>query len=286
MGKEKLLSSLIKGFVIGGTMTVPGVSGGTMAILLGIYDDLIGSVNRVWKDGGRNFVFLLVVAFGGGVGLLTCSGFLLNLLEKYPLYCGYFFVGAVGGGIPLLISSAGIRKIRSVNLLWPLLGLGLVLGIGRLPTGVFQMEVGGGLGFWFVQFLCGLLLAIALILPGISVSHMLLILGLYECIMEAVREFRFLSLLPLMLGVGVGILFFSKYLEKAMKKAPQVTYLVILGFVVASLFQICPKIPKMGELWSSVLCLGLGFLITFYLAKKEMRGEKEEEGVPCMKQKE
>ena len=276
MKKEKYISSLIKGFVIGGTMTVPGVSGGTMAILLGIYDDLIGAVNRVWKDGGRNFVFLLIVALGGGVGFLSCSGFLLQLLEKYPLYCGYFFVGAVGGGIPMLFASAGIYKMNFLNLLWSILGMGLVLGIGRLPTGLFQIEVGGGLEFWLMQILCGLLLAIALILPGISVSHMLLILGLYEYIMESVQKFQFLSLLPLMIGVGAGILLFSRYLEMAMKRAPQITYLVILGFVVASLFQICPRIPGDGELWSSVLCLGVGFFITFYLAKREIGCEKKE----------
>lgn len=269
MGKKENAGLFLKGFIIGGTMTVPGVSGGTMAILLGIYDKLLRAINQLWKDGGKGFLFLFIALLGGGLGLLTCSGFTLELLTRYPIWCGFFFMGAIAGGMPLLIKSANIKRIKMGTFFYPLLGVGIVWGISKVPSDMLHINSGSGIIFIMLQILCGLVLAIALILPGISVSHMLLVLGLYEYVMESVSSFRFLSLIPLALGVLLGVLVFSKYLELAMEKEPQMTYLLILGFVAASIYELYPGKPGNGEWFFSFLFLMLGFLFTYCLSWKE-----------------
>ena len=110
--------TFLKGLWVGGTMTVPGVSGGSMAILLGVYDQLIHAVNSFWKE-KTNLLFLLVFAGGGGLGMLLFSRGLLSLLERYPLPLGYFFLGAVAGGIPLIFRSARVREFSLDTVLYP-----------------------------------------------------------------------------------------------------------------------------------------------------------------------
>ena len=109
---------LLKGAWVGGTMTVPGVSGGTMAMVLGIYDRLISSVSRVFKEPKQSIPFLLWFALGGAGGILLFSrGISLLLSSRWEVPARFFFLGAVGGGIPLIFKEAGIKEELSSQ--WP-----------------------------------------------------------------------------------------------------------------------------------------------------------------------
>ena len=101
---------VLKGMWIGGTMTVPGVSGGSMAILLGIYDKLIFAISKFTKNIKANILFLVEFVLGAGVGLVLFSRFIMMLLERFEMPTSYFFLGAVAGGIPLIIKEAKITK--------------------------------------------------------------------------------------------------------------------------------------------------------------------------------
>ena len=118
---------LLKGLVIGGTMLVPGVSGGSMAMIIGIYDRLISSVSSFMKHKRESLVFLLLFRAGAVAGLLLVARPLLGLIELYPLPAMYFFIGAVAGGIPLIFRQSGVRSFSIKIPHYIALGAGAVI---------------------------------------------------------------------------------------------------------------------------------------------------------------
>lgn len=266
-GGRAALSTFVKGAMVGATMTVPGVSGGTMAMMLGIYDGLIAAVSRLFSRFWTNVIFLGLFLAGGIMGMMCFAGTVLFLLERYPMPVRFFFLGAVAGGIPLMIRKAGIGKASLRAVLWVLLGGLLVFSLSRLPEGIFTAQTSGIRGAG-LQLAGGILIAVALILPGISVSHMLLLLGLYEPVMGAVSGLNFLPLLPLAAGICLGTLLGARVLETAMEQHPQATYLLILGFVLASLPELAPGIPGGWELPLCILLALTGFFLLYGLTMK------------------
>ncbi len=297
----------LKGLWIGGTMTVPGVSGGTMAILLGIYDRLIGAVSGLIpkkSDGGRpedadeipqsaeavpkgrrgrttrwsmyrktalyNLLFLTVFLLGAGLGMLLFAKIISGLLEE-PVSGGYvrfFFLGAVAGGIPLILSSAKIKKFSVWLLVLPVIGAGLVYGLTFLPEEMFSLEAAGGAGAFLLKLAGGIILAIALVLPGVSASQMLYTLGIYEELLTCISEFRIVPLIPLGIGTVLGILLITKTLDTLMTKYPKQTFLIIFGFILGSLPELFPRNEEGNYLLCGV-CVAVGFLLAYAIGKRE-----------------
>lgn len=262
-------STFLKGLIIGGTMTIPGVSGGTMAMLLGIYDKLIGAVANLFKNFWKNILFLFLFLLGAGIGMVIFSHYVLELMERYPMPVKYFFIGAVAGGIPLLERKVNLSKFTWKMIAYPVLGILIVTWIEQLPSEMFSIGELSGIQEFIMQFIGGSILAIALILPGISVSHMLLILGIYEDMMQAISHLDLVSLLPLGIGVLTCTLLTSKLIDTALTKYPQVSYLIILGFVIASLSKIYPGMPRGLDIISCLLSLFLGFSLMYFIQWRE-----------------
>ena len=126
-------------------MLVPGVSGGSMAMILGIYDRLISSVSSFMKNKKENLIFLALFCLGGGLGMILFARPLLGLIERFPMPMMYFFLGAVAGGVPMIFKEARIQRVSWESLAWIALGLLAVFAVGRLPVGAFQSEMGTGL---------------------------------------------------------------------------------------------------------------------------------------------
>ena len=230
--KENKWMVAIKGLVVGATMIVPGASGGTMAIILGVYDYLIAAVSSFRENIKENVLFLSTFALGAGAGLFLFSAPLSRLLENYevPVIC--FFVVLVLCGVPAIGKKSGVEKVTPAVAAYMALGAALVSGISKIPENIFQTESFLGLSA------AGFFASAALILPGISFSHFLLILGIYEQLLSAVKTFRPEFLIPLGLGVFTGVVLLSRLLEKLMEKYPKQTYMMILGFVLGSLAEL------------------------------------------------
>ena len=290
--KGKWWHVLARAMTVGGTMTVPGASGGTMAMILGIYEELIESMGslpgllaeciRCGNDGCARrrlwdcLRFLALFSLGALAGMALLAKGVLSLLERYPMAVSYFFLGAVAGGIPLICRQAQVKKITWQALFWPLAGLLMVYGLAALPEGLFTAGLPGAASSPGVpsfrallfQFLGGCILAVALILPGISVSQMLLMLGLYEPVMEAVSSLRFASLLPLGLGAVLCTLLVTRLLGSAMQRRPQPTYLLILGFVLGSLGELYPGLPEGWNLLFAPLAAVAGYQLLSRLSRR------------------
>lgn len=272
MKRDRTIAAF-KGMIVGGTMLVPGVSGGSMAMILGIYKRLTDAVSRFSQNKKENFFFLLVFCLGGGIGMLLFAKPLSGLIERYPMPMLYFFTGAVAGGVPLICRQA---KIKSFS--WKIPGYILIGVVSVLLFSViFQSDVFAGTQMQSARenqsflFLlpAGFVAAIALVLPGISVSYLFLMMGLYEELMHALTELSFSFLLPLGAGLLLGILFITKLLTRILEKYPQPSYLVILGFVIASMAQVFPGIPEGMQIPVCLLMLFLGYFAIRMLSGKE-----------------
>ena len=266
--KQDMVPAFLKGIWVGGTMTVPGVSGGSMAMLLGIYDRLIRAVNSFWKDKGE-LLFLVLFALGGGLGMVLFSGSLLHLLEIYPMPLKYFLLGAVAGGIPLIYREAKIEKFSADVFLYSAVGILIVVLLSLLPAGVFSPKAGGGIINVFIQLAGGILTAAALVLPGISVSQMLLMLGMYESVMENISSLQLVPLIPLGIGAVAGVFLTARLMEHFMEKYPKGTYLIIFGFLLGSVSELFPGIPQGRELVVCIIMALAGFFALYAMQKKQ-----------------
>ncbi|MBQ7096206.1 MAG: DUF368 domain-containing protein [Clostridia bacterium] len=265
-----LLRVFMKGLIIGGTLTVPGVSGGSMALVLGIYSQLIHSFNCIFKKGveKREYIkFILIFSLGGGIGIFSISRVILKAMTLYPLLMTFLFAGAVVGGFPVILREFRGEIFRGSDVVYPLLGVAAVLWIASLPSNLISMGANDPLQ-WLIQCLCGVLAAAALVLPGISVSQVLYILGLYTILLKHLAELKLLSLIPFGIGMVFGILFISRLLEDLMARYHKESYLLTFGFVVGSVIQLFKEAP-MGEVnFSCIFLFFCGFLPIFLISKK------------------
>lgn len=241
--KDKLVL-LLKGFIIGGTMLVPGVSGGSMAMILGIYGDLISAVSNFFKSIRKNFFFLLVFSIGALGGMLLVSKSILTLLEMYRMPVLYFFIGAVIGGIPVITKSCGLKRLTLSSATYILTGVIMVLSLTLIPKGLFNPSSIDSFQGSLMLLAAGFFSAIALILPGISVSFVLLVLGIYEEIINAINQMNIPYLVIVMMGLVLGVILTTRLLEHAMNHYKTATYLIILGFVLGSVLPIFPGAPS------------------------------------------
>lgn len=261
--KKNRFEIIYKGMLIGSTMLIPGVSGGSMAIILGIYDRLVGAVSSFAQNVKENLMFLLTFAVSAGIGMFLLAKPILVLWEMYPKAMGFFFMGAVAGGIPAIYKEAGIDNIKWRYVAYVLIGFGIAAVMALPGINVMTTATGGQHSALYL-FVAGIIAAAALVLPGISVSFLLLFMGLYNELMQAVSEMNLSFLIPMGIGILLGVILVTRALETAMKKYPKITYLTILGFVIGSLIEVFPGMP-IGYEWiwcASVAASGFYCIVT------------------------
>lgn len=264
---KSILTNAAKGTVIGASMLIPGVSGGTTAIILGIYDKLISAVSSFFKNPKKNLIFLGSVAVGGIIGLLLFAKAILFLINAWEMPMLYLFIGAVLGSVPLLFQQAGLKKLTPGAIIFPLIGIGFVALMALLPKDLFNVDSASPM-LYIMLFIGGIFISIALILPGISTSYMLLILGIYQPTLNAIENMNIPFIACLGVGILVGIIVCTKGLETALNKFPQPTYLIIIGFVLGSLKDVFPGLPTGMNIPMCILTLVIGCVVIYYITKR------------------
>ena len=248
----------IYGVIISISQIVPGISGGSIAMILGIYDKLIHAVNNIVKDFKNQYKILFRVGLGAIVGIILFSNIFKTLLEKYPIPLGYMFIGIILGGAPLMFKKATSKRSFSQRSLVYLDYNGYSDAIVSLTPFIFM---------WL--FVGGVVIAIALILPGISGSFMLLILGLYNTVITAITDFNIPILIPIALGGIVGTVLSARLIEMLLNKYPEQTYMIIFGFILGSVFGVFPGFDGINSLIGIVLGI-VGFIVTSYISKEDI----------------
>ena len=236
----------LKGFGMGAANVIPGVSGGTIALLTGIFGRIIGSLNALmeittWKlllkgdfrafwqrIDGR---FLAALAAGVLLSVFSLARLMEYVLLHHPVQTWGFFFGMIAASAVVMLTE--IKGWRMSDAGWAVLGLVLGLAVCTLSPTRTPDEL------WFV-FLCGVLAVCTMILPGVSGSFILLILGKYDYIMNAIGSFNWPVLIVFAAGCAVGILAFSKFLHWLLARCERQTLLVLVGFVIGSLVKVWP----------------------------------------------
>jgi len=235
----------LKGMAMGIAELVPGVSGGTIAFVAGIYEELISSINNIspntlglWrKEGFKSFwqqlngSFLIVLFIGMIISIFSFSKIISWLLEHEPIPLWSFFFGLVAASI--LVVAKAIKKWNFITVLLLLLGAAIAFGVTSLPPSQNTDSL-------IFLFFSGALAVCAMILPGISGSFILVLLGSYKTVLDAVDEKDFEILLIVTAGVIFGLLGFARLLKWMFDHYKNITLAVLTGFILGSLNKIWP----------------------------------------------
>ncbi|MDD3243772.1 MAG: DUF368 domain-containing protein [Eubacteriales bacterium] len=261
------------GLVVGVANIIPGVSGGTMAVAMGIYDRTIEAISHFTKDVKGNILFLLPLLVGVGAGILAFAKLVEYLLGNHPIPTNFFFIGLVLGSIPFIFkrSVKGKKvKISAVISFVVCLAIMLVMTFVNPPEQSGQavmttLTVGNAL--WL--FAAGALAAAAMIIPGISGSFLMLVLGTYATVINAISTLNILILIPVGLGIVVGLLGGAKLISLVMKRYPEASYAGILGLMLGSIAAIYPGFAGGATILFAILALLAGFALTWFFAPKD-----------------
>ncbi len=290
----------LKGMAMGAADVVPGVSGGTIAFISGIYEELITSINNInldalrvlKKDGlkaawnhvnGTFFVFLLS---GIGISILSLSKLVLYLLSEHPILIWSFFFGLVVASSWLV--SRSVSKWNTGTIVSLLIGIVIAFFISSAQT------VAAGASGWYI-FLSGAIAICAMILPGISGSFILVLMGSYHVVLNALHD-KDLALIGLFAsGCLVGILSFARLLKFLFTRFKEITVALLTGFMIGSLYKVWPWKVNVGSapvvvhsdgredwmttnvlpvnfegeplVWQAIVCLMVGFLLIVILER-------------------
>lgn len=261
------LMNFFKGLIISISQIVPGVSGGTIAMVLGIYDKLLHSINNIFSDFKNQYKLLLEVGLGAVIGIFLFSNIVGDLLEMYPIQLGYLFIGVILGGAPLMFKKATINGFNKKSLVYLVIGIIVVSLMTNNNTDNSSIIISLNITNFIWLFVSGIIIAVALILPGISGSFMLLVLGLYNTVINAVTQFNIPILLPIVLGGVVGTISTTKLIENLLIKHPQSTYMIIFGFILGSVFKVYPGYSGVSSITGIILGI-LGFISIYYISKE------------------
>ncbi|MFT5171012.1 MAG: putative membrane protein [Candidatus Marinamargulisbacteria bacterium] len=265
-----MFKTFFRGIAIGIANIIPGVSGGTIAVVLGIYDDLIESIGEFFLNKKKRKVyalFLVQIGLGALVGILLFARVITFLLDQYAQPTQFLFIGLIVGSIPVIYKMHPQMKVTGVKALGFLLGLSAMGLLAFYPEPQILHPTGGHLDVGRVGLFLfsGFIAAGAMVIPGISGSFIIIILGTYHAIVAAVSDFNFAVLGLVGIGAVAGILLLTKGIDFCLKKNPGVTYYVILGLVLGSVFKLWPA-EAMTHFWLNVVALGAGYRISGKLA--------------------
>ncbi|WP_462419740.1 DUF368 domain-containing protein [Salinicoccus sp. Marseille-QA3877] len=257
---------------------IPGVSSGTMALLLGIYEQFLGAIGHiVSKHYKKSIIYLLPLVIGMGTAILTMSSLMDYLLTQYTIPTHWFFIGMVLGVIPMMFSISNY-KVEFKSIHYILMGLAIILlywlsTAGENGTSIESIDI--SLLMLIGLFFSGMLASAVMLLPGISGSLVLLIIGAYPIIMRAISEFTSLNfeVLPVLIATGLGIvsglLLAGRGIQFLLRNYTYIMYAIIIGLLFGSVFPIYPGLPDTASIWAaSIVSLSAGLAISNYMGSK------------------
>lgn len=237
------LKTALYGLLIGIANAIPGVSGGTMAVILNIYDKIMYSISL--KNIKNNLKFLIPLALGAILGIFALSNVIVQAMENYPVILNFCFIGLVIGSIPALYKKAKGNKINIRNWIFFALALALMIFLTIInpeATANKSLEEFGGISIHFCLwlFFTAAVSMIAMILPGLSGSLIFLLFGTYAVVMESIATFNIVLIGVIGLGILTGGFLGVKVIKNMLRFHPQALYMAILGLMIGSIIIIWP----------------------------------------------
>lgn len=281
-----MIKSFLKGMVIGIANIVPGVSGGTMMVSMGIYDKLIHCITHLFSEFKKSVLFLLPIAVGMVVAIAASSFGLVYLFENFPIQTNLLFVGLILGGLPAIWKKVKGKRINAGHIIAGILFFAMVVGLAAM--GESEGEA-ADLSFGAVNviklFGVGIIASATMVIPGVSGSMVLMLMGFYNPVLNAIKDF-FTALaafdmdgilkgcgilVPFGIGVVAGVFGIAKLVEIIFEKFPLYAYWAIIGLIVSSPIAILlmgtfPAVTVLNAV-TGVLALAVGAVIAMKLGE-------------------
>lgn len=302
---HKFLNLFFKGILVGIANIIPGVSGGTIAVVLNIFDRLIDAINNFFSNPKKHIKFLFPLIIGAISGIIIFSKVIEIFLAKESFPTSMFFAGLVMGSIPLIYKHSRKESVKPVYFIISIISFSVVVIMSFIKAPTISLSAASvNTAFLIKIFISAILASSAMVIPGISGSFIMMLLGIYTLLLSTINEFTevltngiklalnsnfssiieilkapsFLILLAFGVGVIIGISIISKIIEILLKKAFSVTYFAILGLIFGSIFAIF-KDPLTYSSYSQnnipifsiilgIIAIFTGFFISLKLGKE------------------
>ena len=281
-----MIKSFLKGVVIGIANIVPGVSGGTMMVSMGIYDKLIHCITHLFSEFKKSVLFLLPIAVGMVAAIAASSFGLTYLFENLPIQTNLLFVGLILGGLPAIWKNVKGNSVKAGHVLACVLFFVLVVGMAAMGESEgASADLSFSLGNVAVLLMVGVITSATMVIPGVSGSMVLMLMGFYYPVLNAIKDFfKDLAaldidgilrgcgiLIPFGIGVVVGIFGIAKLVEIIFEKFPLYAYWAIIGLIVSSPIAILlmgtfPAVTVLSAV-TGVIALGVGIVIAMKLGE-------------------
>jgi len=267
------------GILMGIADAIPGISGGTIALLLGIYEELIGSISNFninlfrnlkkkgikycWNKINGNFLISLIS--GVLLSLVSFVKIFSILIERYPLFIWSFFLGLILA--TLFVINRNIKKWDIANFI-----LIFIFAFLTILLSIINPSISENINFFYI-LICGIIASSAMILPGISGSLILVILGVYTLIINALNNLEYNIILVFLIGCLIGIINFSKIIKWLFHNYRDYTFSIMLGLVIGSIYTVWPWRKSLTDevtneyIFLSVVITILGFAVIYALEK-------------------
>jgi len=275
--KDNFVIRMLKGFVIGVLAMLPGVSGGVMAVVLGVYRKAIDSIIDFFsgRNVKRSVIYLLTLGIGGVVGLFAVSFALEFILENFEMPLMYACLGMIMGGLPSFFSEAKISggKFEKKYLVATVCGVAAVVGLVLIeqtltegkpwPVNVWTLMLGGAvLGFGFM-------------VPGLSTSPLLMRVGIYKDMLNAFNSLDIIFIASMMFGILVMAAIMIILVKKAFERYPGYAYYSVFGFIIATVVFIFPGVEWSLRQLVSIVLMALGFIAALWMGGGFRAAKKE-----------
>lgn len=273
-----MIKNILKGIVVGLANVIPGVSGGTMMVSMGIYDKLIHCITHLFSEFKKSFKFLLPIFIGIGIAVVVVPFGIEYLFQKFPLQTNLAFIGLILGGLPAVWGKVKGSTIKAGHIIAGLLFFALVAGLAAMgETEGKAADLSLNVISIIKLFGVGIVASATMVIPGVSGSMMLLLIGYYHPILETITNFisavfafdmdgilQGIGILaPFGVGVVLGIFAIAKIIEIIFEKFPLYAYWAIIGLIISSPVAIL-LVSEMGAITivsviTSIITFGIGF---------------------------
>ena len=266
------------GILIGTGMVIPGVSGAVIAVIFGVYDKMIKSLTKLFKNFKNNFMFLFILGLGILVGAIWFSNVLMFLYQRHEVITKFSFIGLILGGVPFLFKEIKLKynKINYVAMIFTFI-LSFVLWI--FSKTILQIDLDGNSSSCIMNFinlfLAGVIYSVGKVIPGISGSFLLIIIGMYEYVLSVIAHpitiglTQITRLIPFIMGLIIGILVLLKLINFLLEKHYGLTYSIIAGFILGSIPALIPNLSFSKDAFIGILTMIISFILSYKLIKQD-----------------
>lgn len=268
------LWDLVKGIIIGMGAVAPGVSGGTFAVILGVYDKLTDAIANIFINFKKKLATLFPLGLGIGIGVLLFSRVMKYLFEYHEFQVKFLFIGLMVGTLPSVFNAANKKGFRRLYLIPFLLTFSIAIIFMILEKSVIDVfpEANPSL---LALVTYGVIIGFGSIVPGVSSSFILMYIGAYEILLDGIVGLDFMVLIPVGLGFGLSILLFAKIMFYLFKRFYGYTYYTVLGFVMGSILTIVPVVSFNQDLLLGIGLCVIGMRLSYSFSRDKKRNTPE-----------